>query len=238
LYLLSSSNQRNHFTLDPNFPSRLLRSGNQRTIEFICFLFEDYSKRELTKKTDKCVAISGIEARVKGALRCESRYGIFQKYIHRNLLWKASDSKMEEIAYKRHVPSWSWMAYNGGVKFLDIPVGKVSWINTLRFDPERENALIADVGDFLRCTMELEEKQFTVSDSSGTRRGWIQYDVVDGEELFEEQCVVLGRNLRNDEEYYILVVRPTTTGGEYKRVGIGQIHSSCVVRRRSAVRIV
>ena len=47
--------------LDPNFPNRLLKSGYQRTMEFIHFLFEDFSKRDLTEKTDRAVAISGLE---------------------------------------------------------------------------------------------------------------------------------------------------------------------------------
>jgi hypothetical protein len=102
--------------LDPNFPNRLLESGYRRTMEFIHFLFEDYSKRDLTEKTDKSVATSGLVARIAGALKCQSRYGIFQQYLHRNLLWQTSDNKMERIVYKnRNVPSWSWMAYNGGI---------------------------------------------------------------------------------------------------------------------------
>jgi hypothetical protein len=141
--------------LDPNFPNRLLKSGYQRTMEFIYFLFEDYSKRNLTEKTDRAVATSGLEARIAGALRCQSRYGIFEQYLHRNLLWQASDNKMERIKYPtRNVPSWSWMAYNGGIQFMNIPFGTVDWIDNLRFDKGCELALITDVGEFRDCTME------------------------------------------------------------------------------------
>jgi hypothetical protein len=56
--------------LDLNFPNRLLKLGHQLTIEFIHFLFEDYSKRDLTERTDRAVAISGLEARIARALRC------------------------------------------------------------------------------------------------------------------------------------------------------------------------
>ena len=55
--------------LDPHFPERLVQSGDQRTIEFIHSLFEQYSKRGLTKKTDRCVAISALEARIARARR-------------------------------------------------------------------------------------------------------------------------------------------------------------------------
>jgi hypothetical protein len=94
--------------LNPNFPNRLLKSGYQRTIEFIRLLFEDYLKRNLIEKTDRAVATSRLEARVAGALRCQSRYSIFEHYLHRNLLWQASNNKMERIKYPtRNMPSWS-----------------------------------------------------------------------------------------------------------------------------------
>ena len=237
--------------LDPNFPNRLLKSGFQRTMEFIHFLFKDYSKCDLTEKTDRSVAISGLEARIAGALKCQSRYGIFQKYFHRNLLWQISDNKIERIVHKNwNVPSWSWMAYNGGIQFIDIPFGTVDWINNLRFDEGRELALITDVGEFQDCTIKPDGKYCAILDFSRTKRGWIQYDVKEDEDLFKERCVVAGKKSSKDKdkiedgdrldvkEYYILVVRPTSVDGEYKRVGVGLIQSNYVVRQRFNVRVI
>jgi len=56
--------------LDLNFPNRLLKLGFQRTIEFIYFLFKDYLKRDLIEKTNRSIAILGLEARIAGALKC------------------------------------------------------------------------------------------------------------------------------------------------------------------------
>lgn len=228
--------------LDPDFPERLLQSGYQRTMEFIHFLSQDYSKRGLTEKTDRCVAISGLGARIARALDCKSRYGIFERYLHSNLLWQASDNKMEEIAYEtQHVPSWSWMAYSGGIQFMDIPFGKVDWIDDLRFDEECDcdHAIIADVGVFQDCLMRPHGKRCAVLDSGGKERGWIQYDAEDGGELCKEQCVVVGRTEKSCvEEYYILVIRPTRVDSKYRRVGVGMIHSDYVVRRGINVRVV
>jgi len=56
--------------LNSNFPNRLLKSGYQRTMEFIHFLFKDYLKRDLTEKTDRVITTSGLEARIARALRC------------------------------------------------------------------------------------------------------------------------------------------------------------------------
>jgi hypothetical protein len=76
------------------------------TIDFIRFLFEDYSKRELTYKTDRPIAIMGLQNHIARAIGCKASYGIVQRYLHRNLLWQASDVKLEKIKYESYVPSW------------------------------------------------------------------------------------------------------------------------------------
>ncbi|KAH8726729.1 heterokaryon incompatibility protein-domain-containing protein [Phaeosphaeriaceae sp. PMI808] len=238
---LESHLRGKYFMLDSNFPSRLLKSGKRRTLNYISFLFQDYSERNLTVPTDKFVAISGLVNRIAGALECQSRYGIFQKYLHRNLLWQASDDKMKEIAYDHHVPSWSWMAYSGGIQFMDIPLGDVDWFDHLRFDEECEcdHAIISNLWTFQNCTMELNKAQYAVLDSDGTHRGWIQYDIEGGKDLRKEHCVVVGRRSNDGiKEYYVLVVRPTSVNGEYRRVGAGLIESDFVVGQRINVRVV
>jgi len=237
---LESSLRKKFFLLDPNFPDRLLELGDQRITEFIHFLSESYSKRGLTVETDRCVAISGLEARIADTLGCESRYGIFQRYLHRNLLWQPSDKKMKRIEYKsQNVPSWSWMAYNGGIQFMDIPSGKVDWIDNLRLNQKCESALITDVGKFRNCTMKPDGDHYAVLNLFRRKRGWIRYNVEDRKKLRKEQCVVVGRTAKTSvEEYYILVVVPTGVDGEYRRVGVGMIHSGCVVKRRSNVRVI
>ncbi|KAH7408032.1 heterokaryon incompatibility protein-domain-containing protein [Cadophora sp. MPI-SDFR-AT-0126] len=220
----------NYFTLDPNFPNRLLESGHRPIIEFIRFLIEDFSKRELTYKTDRCAALSGLQARVAHAIKCKGRYGTFEKYLHRNLLWHASDVDLQKIKYETmHVPSWSWMVYDGGIRFRDEDV--------IPFRHHCEHALIADVGRFQDCRMELDGSRYAVFDLSKTNRGWICYDVQDGKNLLEEHCFVMGFT-KNSEHYYILVARPTSVDGEYERVGIGQVHKNCLVRERVNVRVV
>jgi hypothetical protein len=212
-------------------------------VEFIHFLFENYSKRGLTKNTDRCVAASGLEARIARALECDSRHGIFQEHLHRNLLWQASDREMERIAYNnnQHVPSWSWMACSGGVQFIEVEVGSVSWVGELAFDNERDSAaLIADVGKFWKCTLKPDGDHYTISNFFGQKRGWVQYDVESDREGHKKQCVVVGRTEEKaiKDHYYILVVVPTGEDGEYKRVGVGMIQTGCVEKLRAHVRIV
>ena len=107
-------------------------------------------------------------------------------------------------------------------------------------------ALITDVGGFHNCTMEPHGRDYAILDFGGLKKGWIRYDGEDGEELGKERCVVVGK--KNDqygenttsyfEKFYILVVRPTSLDGEYRRVGAGLIQSDYVVRLEFNVRIV
>ncbi|KAF2189976.1 HET-domain-containing protein [Zopfia rhizophila CBS 207.26] len=211
--------------------------GDRRTMEFIHFLSEAYSKRHLTEDTDRCVAISGLEARIARARGCQSRYGIFQDFLHRNLLWQRSGHKKTKwIGYEPGIiPSWSWMAYDGGIQFMDIPFGEVDWNDKLRFNKEHKHALVTDIGVFWKCSMEKRDTRYAILDLSKGKRGWIQYDIEASGDLHTEWCVVVGRR---NKKYYILVVRPTSVDGEYRRVGVGRIQSDYVVRQRLDVRVV
>jgi hypothetical protein len=186
--------------------------------------------------------MSGLQDRIAQAIPCKGRYGTFQAYLHRNLLWHASDAKLKKIEYESYVPSWSWMAYDGGIRFLGekgIPYGDMQLLTSLRFDQDYdcEHALVADVGKFQECTMQSDGNRCAVFDFSRKKRGWIRYDVEDGKNLLEEHCVVVASTL-DSENYYILVTRPTSVDGEYERVGIGLVSKNCVVRERANARVV
>lgn len=101
----------------------------------------------------------------------------------------------------------------------------------------------------------IHENGFLQLVSDRGNRGYIVYDNEDDEEIGEEiggeLCVVIASHMRvhdGDEEkdgtapnkngYYILVVKPTSIDGEYRRVGMGSIPSECVVGKRPNIRIV
>ncbi|KAH8731712.1 heterokaryon incompatibility protein-domain-containing protein [Phaeosphaeriaceae sp. PMI808] len=255
---LESTYRKTYFMLDPNFPDRLLASGDKRTVEFIHFLSEAYSKRHLTKKTDRRIAISGLEARIARARWCQSRYGIFENFLHRNLLWQRSDGdKMERIRYESGVvPSWSWMAYDGGIQYMDIPFGDVDWNIKLQFNEhkhvffntlkrKRRLALVADIGVFRNCSLEQRDISYAVLDSNKVERGRIWYDIEASGDPHTERCVVVGRDNREGDygsrmkdSYYILVIGPTSVDDEYTRVGVGWIRMDHVARVRLNMRVV
>jgi hypothetical protein len=242
-----SSFRKKYFMLDPTFPKWLLRAGDERTIEFIQFLSTEYSRRGLTEDTDRCTAISGLESRIGHVKDCETRFGIFQDFLHRSLLWQRSgEQKMDRIVYEtQSVPSWSWMAYSGSIKFMHVRFGTVEWVRSLRFnnkpdehsgfDTEWKSALVTEIGSFRDCIFKRSETGCVVLDSDGAERGEIQYDDEIHERLDAEGCVVVGRDYRKSDagkrKYYILVVRPTGMDNVYTRAGAGWIINDYVVRQ-------
>jgi hypothetical protein len=188
--------------------------------------------------------MSGLHTRIARTIGCDGRYGTLETYLHSNLLWHASNHKLQKIEHESYVPSWSWMAYHGGIRFQDeeeLPVGQAHWTTSLRFDKDGDcgHALIADVGVFQDCKMRLDGSRYAVFNLSEpeTNRGWIYYDVEDGKDLLQEHCVVVG-STEDSEDYYILVVRPTGVKSEYERVGMGLVSKNCLVRTRETVRVV
>jgi hypothetical protein len=197
-----------------------------------------------------------LEFRIEGALKeCSkgaldeqsSRYGIFPQFLHRNLLWRADECELKKIQYETPLPSWTWMAYSGGVKFINVEFGDMAWINSIRFDKNREEAIIASLWAFREWTLVHCGLYHDVQDLNRETKGRIHFDLGGGHIIDELYCVVVGRNMPirasgvNDtasSEYYILVVRTTGVDGEYRRVGAGTIHHSHVVRQRTDARVV
>jgi hypothetical protein len=242
-----SSYRKKYFMLDPRFPERLLSTGNERTIDFVQYLSTEYSRHGLTVETDRCAALSALESRIAQANECETRFGIFQSFLHRSLLWqRTEEQKTDRIDYKiQSVPSWSWMAYSGSIEFMDIAFGNVEWVHSLRFnnkpkersefDKEWKSALVTDTGSFRNCILKRTETGCAIFDSGGAKGGEIQYDVETYERLDSERCLVVGRDHRKSNagkrKYYILVVSPTSVENEYTRVGAGWIFSGYVERQ-------
>jgi hypothetical protein len=219
------------------------QSGFRATLVFLQSLLEDYSKRSLSEPTDRAVALFGLAARIASALDCKENYGIFDLYLHRNLLWQRSDlqNMIQRIEYKsRNVPSWSWMAYTRGIEFINVNLSQLDVINNLRFDKRDKQALITNVWEFQDCHLKEKKKAESqaarreILDSCETERGWIMYNVEGGEDLLSERSVVVGRMNR---EYYMLIVRQTAVESEYKRVGTGMVQQGYISRQEADVRV-
>lgn len=216
---------RQYFALDPNFPRRLMASGHNRTVDFVQFLFKKYSKCSLSNESDRDTAISGLVERIKSALDTEGRYGVFRCFFSRLLLWKRPDEeKTDPIVYKgRKVPSWSWMAYNGGIDFVSDAPLMVPDSNDLQFDTDQE-ALIVKIRHFKHCRLEQKEKEHAIFAEAG-RVGSLWFDMEANNQF--KYCVVIGMRKDKEEDpqktYYILAVLKESQDKLYTRLGVGEV---------------
>jgi hypothetical protein len=109
------------------------------TLQLYQSLYERYSTLGLSYLTDRPRAIAGLEKRLMKALDSSGGYGIFQpkdkknNYFHRGLLWQRSGAKLKRIEFKaeEQVPSWSWMAFDGGIWYRNVLLGDIEPANDI-----------------------------------------------------------------------------------------------------------
>lgn len=79
---------------------------------------EEYTKRGLTKDSDKLPAISGLAKEVHTKTGGWAYYwaGLWQPDMHRGMLWTAVVNAVLKSPSSYRAPSWSWAALNGPVK--------------------------------------------------------------------------------------------------------------------------
>ena len=196
--------------------------GNR--IRLLQWLFGLYSQCGLTFPSDRAVAIRGLEKRLGNAFRTRGQFGIFERYRHRCLLWELpheNNTGNKRIApLEGKIPSWSWMAFSGHVSYLEVPFENVEWSSEVRcvFMVE-EKKLPATT------TLELRAPVRQLRLLQDVRPGKLGFDYA-GEEhdLDALRGAVIGREIGNDPDYYVLLVAPSGTfKGKYERVGVGSV---------------
>jgi len=184
--------------------------------------------------TDRSVAISGMEKRLANAFRTKGSYGVFESYLHRSLLWERSeDTRIKRIPYPkdRRIPSWSWMAYEGPIKYIPIPFGSVEWHKTVQL---RDDVLEARVREFRSFQQEYKDGKYIIGDSTvSPEKWWLKYDEEDSADLQTLRVAIIGREngqLGDERRYYILVITPRCLEGyqTFERVAIGCIPEKCI----------
>ena len=210
-----------------------------------------YSRLQFTKYEDRPFAIAGLEKRLQRAFDTKGGYGIFSDgdiseggLFHRSLLWRRGkdEPRLYPIDFPSErgvqVPSWSWMAYKGGIDYTDPPYLSAIWEkeeiqspwipHTANQTDSSEKALVATVRDF--AVPRRKEKGVNLT-----------YDIPEqktGLSGHRAQCVVLAKlaGAGSDRErvcYVLLVVciAETAAGEEkkYKRIGAGTMLGKFIV---------
>ncbi|KAF0329547.1 tol-like protein [Colletotrichum asianum] len=240
--LAELGNRQSMFLGDSNFPTYGLEYYRDERIRLVQYFYQVYSGLSLTKSYDRSKAILGLQKRLGSTFKSTAMYGVISKYFERTFMWQADvPGSLSQIDYQssQTVPSWSWMAVMGRIRYMNIPFGEVTWTGDLEnpFQPGFDDAkwdgrlvakakgLAIDDGEFEeRCTVDLSLYKFEPS-------RW--------------KCVVVGEskvaNEDGDKNQYVLLIRERSSGVTtpiYERVGVGILFQTQVAVETTIVHIV
>ncbi|APA12555.1 hypothetical protein sscle_09g073250 [Sclerotinia sclerotiorum 1980 UF-70] len=227
------------FLGDPNFPDYTIRPTSTvgEQIDLFINLFQTYTRLEFSHPQDRPVAINGLMERLTVAFKTRSLAGLFETFWGRCLLWRRADNvellrKIPHGTHSRRVPpTWSWMAFDGAISFIEPLGGQVDWNNsgvTLQFAN-----LNCDQTSWLKTSrhsdslaIQAKAFDFNIPAGAGESEASIFYD---GEKITPTKCVIIGTDKQNlndasTKKHYVLIVKPVSkasNGMSYERVGVG-----------------
>jgi hypothetical protein len=254
------------FLGDPRFPEIILKGNRGEQIRWYQELYAQYSRLGLSHPEDRPIAIQGLESRLISTFSSEDGsafrggYGVLFDgpsggLFHRSLLWRRGHDtpSLERInfddARETPPPSWSWMAYKGGIDFIPVPGNTVTWeverlaspwsgrrrgqSNTARVDAVSRGVLVARAYEY---RVELTRAGAASTIIPDSPRASVDSEV---------RCVLVGTEKHQPEEgskertCYVLIVRPDSVHWRrktvgypdyrvYKRIGAGSIPERCI----------
>ncbi|RSM02827.1 hypothetical protein CEP52_007735 [Fusarium oligoseptatum] len=139
--LFKLSNPQAAIFADSDFPQSILKQFKGGRITLFQHLYQTYSRLAFSQISDRPVAILGLEKRLLDAFQTRGGFGIFEVYLARSLLWsRQKDVFLSRIPFtkSRPPPSWSWMAYQGPITYMEVPFDQVDWTNDCVFPSDFE----------------------------------------------------------------------------------------------------
>ncbi|KAI0432193.1 hypothetical protein F5Y09DRAFT_160880 [Xylaria sp. FL1042] len=243
--LTKMHNNMADFLGDPNFPNKAISVQRGLRIRYFQDLYKQYSRLNFSRIEDRPFAIEGLENRLRTAYGTDGAYGIFDDgpgkgLFHRSLLWQRGEDEpspgLSRIVFppgcKVTVPTWSWMAYCGGIDYVDPPFDQTIWEKEDIHPPRIKSSSSANSSHTPHARMELQVtvRRFNVA---GHQEGEVKlvYDIEKGKpDGMQPQCVVVAKSREGrtsqEKKYYVLLVSPSNlpVNGDdhvYERVGAG-----------------
>lgn len=190
------------------------------------------------------MGILGLERRLARTLESKGNYGILQRYLQRSLMWqREAKSELTPIVYSedRFVPSWSWMAYTGAIKYMAAPFDGVDWNNEdIRVNFEEGSLRMSTrnhIDGHTRPEITALSKQIKTTGGIVDILRRISFDAITVDDLDILRCVVLGIDkpngaARQERKHYVLVIKPSVKTSDdiiYTRAGVGFLLASHIV---------
>ena len=229
------------FLGDSDFPHSVHAFKEGMTLQLYQNLYERYSTLGLSYLTDRPRAIAGLEKRLMKALGSCGGYGIFQSkdenrdYFHRGLLWQRSGTTLKRIDFKSAdmVPSWSWMAFDGEIRYMNVPLGNIEKAEDLvsPFERTEPGTLYTDLSPTKRAELRAPVRTLAVPKPS-----WLILDEPESPDrpvARPLKCVIVGKSRKStgngDRTNYALIVSLLRIEGKveiYERAGVAYLATS------------
>jgi hypothetical protein len=214
-------------------------------IIFFQNIYERYSELNFTIDKDRSVGMAGLERRLLRAYNTIGRYGILHgsSFFGRSLLWQRADStnSLRRIDYdeRQRVPSWSWMAVMGPIKYRFVPFDTVVWDEDIKSpfktqSPDRmDSTQLQSVGALMAVVRDF------VQDG---RKDMVFDREISEEQRVETKCVVVAtervdQSVASQKHYVLLVLLIGETDGvsQYERVGVATLEKDGILPLASHV---
>ncbi|KAK5633732.1 hypothetical protein RRF57_009446 [Xylaria bambusicola] len=170
-------------------------------------VFATYSKLSLTKPEDRPHAIAGLERKLMDFYNTESVHGIVCCCLGKSLLWqRSSNEMMKKISdVTKPNPSWSWMSYEGGIRYGNIPKANTTWNRDIKIiqpsghTPNSQHRILAASAlRILHCyRVERWLDSSCIKDEKGHPVGWIRFDNEDGVDIQRLRFIVIAQHKSN-----------------------------------------
>ncbi|UPX11339.1 uncharacterized protein EKO05_0001947 [Ascochyta rabiei] len=249
--LTSMHNNMADFLGDPRFPDKAMRTPSKALkIAYFQELYKQYSRLGFSRPEDRPFGIAGLEKRLLNAYSTVGGYGVFDDgndpnggLFHRSLLWRRGEAdgdtpEMVPIEFDErrniHVPSWSWMAYIGGIQYADPPFQTATWETQDIIPPWTQGNIrhTSSIPDSGIVTITATVRKYVIAEGERNEAKLV-FDRVraSGSDGHLSYCVIVARsNERRSgnrlRRFYVLLVEPTrkrNADGEqtYRRIGAG-----------------
>lgn len=204
-------------------------------IRFFQDLYEQYSRLDFTNITDRPIALAGLEERLARTYETRSAFGVFEVFLHRSILWQRDgNALMPKIRYRDlQVPSWSWMAVGGPIRFTNVPFDGVNWSEDIQSPFKKSHNLNTNQNDqTMRIPAVAED--FLFASHNGSE---MILDQPGGTQPQDLKCVVVATEkvdrVTESQKYYVLLVRPSHPNDEsstVERVGVAFIRADSILK--------
>ncbi|KAF4436564.1 serine/threonine protein kinase [Fusarium austroafricanum] len=260
--LTKLTNSQAAFLGDSNFPKLAMRSSRGAKIRFYESLYKQYSSLDFTKLHDRPIAIAGLEQRLVSAFKTEGGYGVFNGgFFGRSLLWMRDTNQSAGLTMiefprdqKFRVPTWSWMAYDGPITYLNIPFDNVRWVYETAegriqspwvTQDASSTSISLHTGELngrIDLTVQARELKVPLAETQGR----VIYDEGILPQTMDVRCVIVGIERSKAEvaemedlENYVLLATPLTdpSDGFYRRVGVGRVPGSWIESGKPGLRV-